>query len=140
MFTAGIQDLDEAQQMQSKNKLRESGTSSPGKKLLTRSNTYILHECFHVTHFAGCPVLFCKDTFYPDIEVKSIYLQDTRRILTDHFFQEEHGWVLQGVVSRASFRRAAASGQSPFYHCTSTMSLPRKKVLPRKSYKPCVLL
>ena len=26
----------------------------------------------------------------------------------------EHGWVLQGVVSRASFRRAAASGQTVF--------------------------
>ena len=26
----------------------------------------------------------------------------------------EHGWVLQGVVSRASFRRAASSGQTAF--------------------------
>ena len=38
----------------------------------------ILHERFHVTHFAGCSILFNKDTFYSDISVKSIYLHDTR--------------------------------------------------------------
>ena len=59
-------------------------------------------------------MLFNKDTFYPDIEVKSIYLHDTRRILTDHFVEGEQGWVLQGVVSRASIRRAAARGQKAF--------------------------
>ena len=39
----------------------------------------ILHERFHGTHFAGCAVLFNKDTCFPDISVKSIYLHDTRR-------------------------------------------------------------
>ena len=34
--------------------------------------------------------------------------------LPDHFVEREHGWVLQGVVSRASFRRAASSGQTAF--------------------------
>ena len=34
----------------------------------------ILHERFHATHFAGCAILFNKDTFHPDISVKSIYL------------------------------------------------------------------
>ena len=29
----------------------------------------ILHERFHVTHFAGCAVLFNQDTFFPDISV-----------------------------------------------------------------------
>ena len=28
----------------------------------------------------------------------------------DHIVEGEDGWVLQGLVSRASFRRAAASG------------------------------
>ena len=32
----------------------------------------------------------------------------------DHIVEGEHGSVLQGVVSRASFRRAAASGQTVF--------------------------
>ena len=74
----------------------------------------IIHERFHVTHFAGCAILFNKNTSYPDISVKSIYLHDTRRGLQDHIVEGEHGWVLQGVLSRASFRRAAASGQTVF--------------------------
>ena len=39
----------------------------------------IFHERFHVTHFAGCAILFNKDTFYFDISVKSIYVHDTMR-------------------------------------------------------------
>ena len=74
----------------------------------------ILQERFHVTHYAGCPILFNKDTFYPDINVKSIYLHDTRRGLPDQIIEGEQGWVLQGVLSRASFRRAAVGGQKFF--------------------------
>ena len=74
----------------------------------------ILQERFHVTHYAGCAILFNKDTFYPDIDVKSIYLHDTRRGLPDQIIEGEQGWVLQGVLSRASFRRAAVSGQTGF--------------------------
>ena len=74
----------------------------------------ILQERFHVTHFAGCAILFNKDTFYPNISVKSIYLHDTRRGVQDHIVEGEQGWVLQGVLSRASFRRAAVSGQKFF--------------------------
>ena len=77
-------------------------------------NHAILHERFHVTHFAGCAVLFNKDTFFPNIDVKSIYLHDTKRRLQDPIVEGEHGWVLQSVVSRASFRRAASSGQTAF--------------------------
>ena len=43
----------------------------------------ILTSRFHVTHFAGCAILFNKDTFYPNVVVKSIYLHDTRRDLPD---------------------------------------------------------
>ena len=67
-----------------------------------------------MTHHAGCAILFNKDTFFPDINVKSIYLHDTRRGVRDHIVEGEHGWVLQGVLSRASFRRAAVSGQKFF--------------------------
>ena len=69
----------------------------------------ILHERFHVTHFAGCAIFLNKDTFHPDISV-----HDTRRGVQDHIVEGEQGWVLQGVLSRASFRRAAASGQKVF--------------------------
>ena len=74
----------------------------------------ILRERFHVTHFAGCAILFNKDTFYLDISVKSLYHHHTRRGLQDQVIEGKQGWVLQGVLSRASFRRAAASGQKAF--------------------------
>ena len=64
----------------------------------------ILQERFHVTRFAGCAILFNKDTFYPDISVKSIYLHDTRRGVQDQVVEGEQGWVLQSALSRASFR------------------------------------
>ena len=74
----------------------------------------IRQERFHVTHNAGCANLFNKDTFHPDVSVKSIYLHDTRRGLQDQVVEGEQGWVLQGVLSSASFRSAAASGQKYF--------------------------
>ena len=60
----------------------------------------ILQDRCHVTHYAGCAILFNKDTFYPDISVKSVYLHDTRRDLQDQVVEGEQGWVLQGVLSR----------------------------------------
>ena len=47
----------------------------------------ILRERFHVTHFVGCAILFNKDSFYPDIIVKSICLHDTRRGVQDHIVE-----------------------------------------------------
>ena len=46
-----------------------------------------------MTHYAGCGIFFNKDTFYPDISVKSIYLHDTRRGLQDQVVEGEQGWV-----------------------------------------------
>ena len=119
MFTTGILGLHEAQKMLSRNKLQEVAPHH-----LQEASDYvdceILHERFHVTHFAGCAVLFNKDTFYPNVDVKSIYLHDTRRVLHDHVVEGEYGWVFQGVVSRASFRRAAASGQTVYTVFTIT--------------------
>ena len=90
MFTTGIQGLAEALKTPSNIKLLESGTSSPCKKLLTMSNTKSSMNAI-MSHFAGCAVLFCKDTFYPVISVKSIYLHDTRRGLQDQVVEGEHG-------------------------------------------------
>ena len=79
---------------------------------------YVDHELltnrFHVTHFGGCAVFFNKDTFFPDVKVKSIYLHDVRRVLPDKVMEGDSGWVLQGVLSRASFRRQPPSGQTTF--------------------------
>ena len=74
----------------------------------------LLTNRFHVTHHGGCAVLFNKDTFYPDIEVKSIYLHDTRRDLPDKVMEGGQGWVMQGVLSRASFCRPPLSCQKTF--------------------------
>ena len=61
----------------------------------------------------GCAVSFNKDTF-PDDKVKSIYLHDTRRKMPHKVTGGDSGWVLQGVLSRASFRRQLLSGQKTF--------------------------
>ena len=98
----------------------------------------ILQERFHVTHNAGCAILFNKDTVCPDISVKSIYLHDTRRGVQDQVVGGEQGWVLQGVLSRASFRRAVEP-QSVVRNsllccpCISATSTLRRKPLSRSS-------
>ena len=74
----------------------------------------ILTGRFHVTHYGGCAILFNKDTLCPNIDVKSIYLHDTRRDLLDQLMEGEKGWVMQGILSRASFRRPPLSGQETF--------------------------
>ena len=76
---------------------------------------YVDHELltyrFHVSHYGGCAVLFNKDTFFREVEVKSIYLHDTRRELPDEVIEGDQGWVLRGALSRASFSRQPLSGQ-----------------------------
>ena len=59
-------------------------------------------------------MLFNKDTFFPEVKVKSIYLHDIRRVLPDKVVEGDTGWVLKGVLSRASFRRQPPSGQKTF--------------------------
>ena len=59
-------------------------------------------------------VLFNKDSFFSDIKVSSIYLHDTRACEQDRIKEGESGWVLQGVVSKACFRRQPRSGQKIF--------------------------
>ena len=51
----------------------------------------------------------CENTFYPDISVKSFCFHDTKRIVQDHVVEGEHRWVLQGLLSRASFCHVAES-------------------------------
>ena len=87
-------------------------------KTLQEASEYVDHDIltsrFHVTHYAGGAILFNEDTFYPNIDVKSIYLHETRRDLPDQVMEGDQGWVMQGVLSRASFRRPPTSGQVTF--------------------------
>ena len=85
---------------------------------LQEASEYVDHDIltnrFHVAHYGGCAILYNKDTFYTKIDVKSIYLHDTRRDLPDQVMKGDQGWVMQGVLSRAAFRRQPISGQKTF--------------------------
>ena len=59
---------------------------------------------FFVSHFAVCAFLFNKDTFYSDLRVSSVHIHDTtsgQMVVKEG----QNGWVLQGVISRATCRR-----------------------------------
>ena len=88
----------------------------------------LLTNRFHVTHYGGRAVLFNKNTFNPDVEVESSYLHDTRRDLLDKVMEGDPGWVLQGGLSRASFRQPPLSGQKTF----TVMSLHMSNIYERK--------
>ena len=69
---------------------------------------------FHVTQYGGCAILLNKDTFFSDIKVTSLYLHDLRYSQQDKVKEGETGWVLQVVISRASFHRQPRGGKSFF--------------------------
>ena len=81
-----------------RDKLQEGGISLPCRRR-PKMLTTILTNTFHVTHYGGCAVLFKRDTFYPNVEVESIYLHDARRDLLDQVMEGEQGCFLQGVLS-----------------------------------------
>ena len=72
----------------SKNNLQENGTLSPCRRRLSMSTT--------------------------NSSLKSIYLHDTRHELPEKVVEGDQGWILQGVLSRASFRRQPLIGQKTF--------------------------
>ena len=94
--TTGIQDLDVEKRVLSGNELQENGILSPFRRRLSISTTSSSRT---------------GSTFFPDVKVKSIYLHDTRRELPDKIMEGDSGWVSQGVLSRASFRRQPLSDQ-----------------------------
>ena len=86
--------LNVEKKMLLRNKSQASGTS------LQEAIEYVDHDIltnrFHVTHYGGCAILFNKDTFHPNIEVKSLCLHDTRRDLPVQVMEGDRWWVLQG--------------------------------------------
>ena len=69
------------------------------------------YEPFVHTHFAGCVVLFNKDTFHSDIQVNSVYIHDTNG-QQQVAKEDQSGRVPQVVISCASFRRISPNGKS----------------------------
>ena len=96
------------------NLVQEGGTSLQCRRRLTVSiMTFLLvGSTWPIVQAARFSSIW--DTFYPIIDVKSIYLFDTRRDLPDQVMEGEQGWVMQGVLSRASFRRPPVSCQITF--------------------------
>ena len=119
-FTCTEKGSDVEERAASRSKSQASGTSPPCRKRLSKLTNELLTNRFDVTHHGGCAVLFNKDTYLPDIKVKSIYLHDIRRVLPDKVVEGESGWVLQGVLSRASLRRQPPSGQQHSQLCRCT--------------------
>ena len=71
--------------------------------------------CYPVTSIRPCrsqysPRAISRDTFYPDINIKSIYFHNTKRDLPHQVMEGEQRWIMQGVLSRASFH-PPVSGQ-----------------------------
>ena len=71
-----------------------------------------LSNRFHVTQYGGCAILLNKDTFFSDIKVTSLYLHDLRYSQQDKVKEGDTGWVLQVVISRASFHRTTIMPRS----------------------------
>ena len=88
----------------------------------------LLTNRFHMTHYAVCAILFNKDTVYPNIDVESKNLHDTTRDLPAQVIEGEQGWVIQGVLSRAIFRRQPVSGQK----CFTVLSLHTSNIYAKK--------
>ena len=85
---------------------------------LQKAIEYLHHDSFtnsfHISHHAGCAVLFNKDTFYPDVRVSSVHINDTKNGLQQVVREGEAGWVFLAAVSRAAFRRVLRNS-TPFF-------------------------
>ena len=80
---------------------------------------YLQHESltshFHVTHNAGCAILFNKDTFHPDIKVRSIYLTmpGMASINLSRKDNQDGSYRLSSPVHHSEGYRATANLSSP---------------------------
>lgn len=82
----------------------------------------LLTNRFHVTHYGGCAVLLNKDTFFSDVDVKSIYVHDTRRELPDKVTEGGQGWVLQGVLFTCLLSSSSSQRPENIYRSVLTYS------------------
>ena len=112
---------------------------------LQEASEYVDHDIltsgFHVTHYAGCAIFFNKDTFYPNIDVKSIYLHDTRRDLPHQVLEGEQGWSCKVFFHVPHFvdHQPADRSRLQCCHYISTTFTPRRKASPRSSSSLFVL-
>ena len=70
---------------------------------------------FHVTHYGGCAVFFFFQQGYLLLGHQGLFnLSPRHQSEKDKITEGESGWVTQGVVSKAAFRRQPRSGQETF--------------------------
>ena len=87
----------------------------PSNKLQGMWQIIALQEASGCVDHDMCASFFNKNTFYASVlYIKSIHLHDTRRDLPAQVMEGEQGWVLQGVLSGASFRRSPLRCQKSF--------------------------
>ena len=89
------------------------------QEVIENVDSEFLTDRSYMTHYGGCAFLFNNDTFHQDIKVTSVYFRDTRDPQQQDLKEGESEWVLQGVISMASFRRRPRNSKSFF----TTMSL-----------------
>ena len=94
-------------------KLRRSGTSSRCREAIEYVDHQLRTNRFHVTHSGGCAVLFNKDTF-PDVKVKSVYLNEIRRVLPDKVVEKRIGLGDTRRAVACFFRRQPLSSLTSF--------------------------
>ena len=130
--TTRIQNPDVEEKALSRSESQASDTSSHCRKRLSMLTTSFSRIGPRDLLWKRCAVLFNKDTFFPDIKVKSIKLHDIWHVLLDKVCEGDSGWVIQGFTSRASLR------QNPPQWClsTSTTILPKNAA----SGRSCSLL
>ena len=96
-----------------------------GKYIITlqEASDYVDHELltnrFHVTHYAGCAVLFNKDTFYPTMSSPS-QLHDTRRDPIKSWKENRDGsckLYLFSMFNVRNFARVDCLGHSSTHSC-----------------------
>ena len=112
------------------------------QKAFEKIDHVLLTSQFHVTHYGGCAILYNKATLYPNIDIKSIYLYDTRWDLPVQVMEGDQGWAMPGVLSRASCRRTPPHGWKDFTVCNLHISkiYAKNEVLRRSSSSQSVPL
>ena len=85
----------------------------------TRSSEFlganVIKNDFHVAHFRGCPALFNKNTFEPDLETKSLFVSGITQDCKD--------WVLEVIITKSFFLRVFTEDKTASFAMMPTMKL-----------------
>ena len=86
------------------------------KQIASKSNVIPLSNRFHVNHYGGCAILYNLDTFYPRINVKSSYLNDTGAMCLNKWWTEAKDGLCKGAFTCLYFVDLLFGGQKNFHN------------------------